>query len=328
MSNLTKWNNLDPSKRGAFERAITFAAEGTVLVDNVVNRAVQMLSNYYLGAVSTLERKPGSGSASLITTRTPNATLAQWVADGSGGTDEVGDYARVTWSYKTLATSGVVNRFMQAAGASYINIIATELQAKVEDMMEELEGGFWNGLDASNQPLGMFRHYKENVTGQIISSGTGTGDALDLAKLDETIDAVKGSANRSDLIIFTSQAGARYLNAKLQGSQQFTNVTEIAAGFRVRTYDGIPIVVSSQISATQLWTATNWAADADFTTGGASTSIWVVNKRHVWIEELTPMTVLPLAKTSSGTDSFDIYWDGCPVVANDLGAAVLGGITS
>ena len=78
-NNVTKWNNLDPSKRGAFERAVTFANEGTILVDNVVNRAVQMLSNYYLGAVTTLDRKPGSGSAALITTRTPNATKAQWV---------------------------------------------------------------------------------------------------------------------------------------------------------------------------------------------------------------------------------------------------------
>ena len=42
--------------------------------------------------------------------------------------------------------------------------------------------------------------------------------------------------------------------------------------------------------------------------------------------ELTPLTVMPLAKASSQYDEFDMYWDGALVLANTVGAAILGGI--
>lgn len=52
----------------------------------------------------------------------------------------------------------------------------------------------------------------------------------------------------------------------------------------------------------------------------------MVNTRYVWIEELTPLTVMPLSNSSSQFDEFDVFWDGSCVFANTRGAAILGGI--
>ena len=60
---------------------------------------------------------------------------------------------------------------------------------------------------------------------------------------------------------------------------------------------------------------------------GSETSLLVLNKRYNYLAELTPTTVLPLAKSTSQSDSFEMYWDGHPVCANTVGAAMLVGLT-
>lgn len=52
-----------------------------------------------------------------------------------------------------------------------------------------------------------------------------------------------------------------------------------------------------------------------------------VNTRYCWIEELTPMSVLPLAKTTSQNDAFEMFVDLALVLANSKGASILGGIS-
>ena len=60
---------------------------------------------------------------------------------------------------------------------------------------------------------------------------------------------------------------------------------------------------------------------------GTESVIMCVNKRYNWIEELTPMTVLPLAKTTSASDAFDMYMDATIVNANTFGVALIEGLT-
>ena len=151
-----------------------------------------------------------------------------------------------------------------------------------------------------------------------------TGDALTLDKLDETIDAVKGSGNRSDLVILASRKGRRLLNAQLQAQQQFNDMVEIAAGFRVRTYDGIPLITTTGMPDVLTFNGTKVTAYS----GSVTTAIIVVNTRYCYIAELTPLTVMPLAKSSGQFDAFDIFWDGALTLANTLGAAILVGIAA
>ena len=118
-----------------------------------------------------------------------------------------------------------------------------------------------------------------------------------------------------------------YVAIPVKGGTVAISEVEIAAGFRVRTYDGIPLVVSTGMRDDLGWSGTavtKLGGEATNTT----TALVVVNKRFAYLEELTPMTMMPLATTDSQFDQFDIYWDGAVVLANTKGAALLAGIAS
>ena len=61
----------------------------------------------------------------------------------------------------------------------------------------------------------------------------------------------------------------------------------------------------------------------DAYTGGTSTMFIVLNMDYCYLSELTPTTVMPLAKTTSQYDEFDIFWDGAIVVNNVYGGSIL-----
>lgn len=330
MATNATWASLDPSRRQAFERAINVSGAGSVLVQNFTNKIIQQLSIREFGALGTMDRKPGSGSAAIINRRTASTMTASsvWVADTDSVTESTGSYAQTSFSYKTLATRGKVTRKMRARGRSYIDILAEEMMQKSEDFNEALESCIMIGDTGavSNQFDGLITLIG-GVSGQVIANtSAAAGDAVTLAKLDEAIDAVKGAGNRSDLVIYGSFAGLRRLNAALSGNQRFIESTEISAGFRVRTYDGIPMVVSTGLPDDSTWDGSAITGITGEVTN-PTTSLVIVNKRHTYLEELTAMTMMPLARDDSQYEQFDIFWDGALVLANSKGAAMLSGIS-
>lgn len=335
-----KWFGSDDNTRQRFQRAteLTIADAGSDLLQTFVNRTVQQLTLREFGLQAVIPRKPGVGLSEIINQRTAGTTGGEWVADSGTATSEVGSYDRATFEFKTLLTQGQVTRKLQATGRSYADILALEMSAKAEDFANALEDGILNGnlkvASAGSDVCSGFLTLISSTASQVVHNSaavTTFGTALSLQKLDEAIDKVKGSAQRSDLVIVGSFAGIRQLNAALQQDQQFNNVTEIAAGFRVRTYDGIPMVVSTAMKNTLLVNGTTGAieGDSEISTGDTATTAFVIlNTRYSYLSELTPVTVMPLAKSSSQFDEFDMYWDGAPVLANTLGASLLTGIAT
>jgi HK97 family phage major capsid protein len=319
-----QWAALDHNRREALQRSLSVSSAGSVLLQTNINKVVQQLTLREFGLQAVLDRKPGSGNAAYINRRSAGSSGGVWVADTDAATEETGSYAQVSFGYKTLLTRGRVTRKVQATARSYGDALATELIGKSEDFANALEDGCMNG-DArfSNQFSGALTLVNAQ-SGQVVANSTLTaGGAISLSKLDEAIDRVRGAGNRSDLVIVASFNGARKLNAALQAQQQFTNMTEIAAGFRVRTYDTIPIVISTALGNTMTWSG---SSITDFA-NGSTTAYLIINRRYMWLEELTPTTVMPLAKSTSQYDEFDMFADLALVYGNTLGAALLGGIS-
>ena len=319
------WADLDPKRRAALQRTLNSSGAGSVLLQPNVNKIVQQLSLRMLGVQSTLDRKPGSGQAALINRRTPGTTGGAWVADTDSGTEETGTYAQSTFTYRTLLTKGTVTRKLQATGRTYGDVLATEMVNKAEDFANLLEDALLTGnVTANANQINGLLTLINAVAGQVVANSTlSAGSALSLSKLDEAIDVVRGAGNRADLRIYGSQAGLRKLNAALQAQQQFVNMTEIAGGFRVKTYDGIPLVPTTSMPDNLAWSGSSQTAFS----GGTTTSLVIVNARYCYIEELTPMSVLPLAKTTSQNDAFEMFVDLALVLANSKGASLLGGIS-
>lgn len=326
----THWAGLDPNRRERFERAINVSGAGSILVQNFTNRVIQQLSIREQGALATLDRRPGSGSQAVVNRRTGSSMTATdvWVADTDSLTESSGTYSQATFTYRTLATRGKLTRKMRAIGRSYIDILAEEMLQKADDWNEALESALFIGDSAAvTQQIDGLLTLINAASGQVVAQTSAVGgDDLSLSKLDETIDTVKGAGNRSDLVIYTSFLGGRKLNAALDSRQRFMETTEIAAGFRVRSYDGIPIVVSTGLGDDLTWDGSNVTGLSGESTN-PTTAIVIVNKRHFWIEELTQMTMMPLARDDSQFEQFDIYADLALVQHNTLGGALLGGIS-
>lgn len=325
----SSWLGSDEATRQRFQRAteLDVSGAGSELLQTFINRTVQMLTLREFGVQSVLDRRQGQGDAEYINQRTAGTTGGEWVTDASPFTGaEVGTYAQVSFPYKTLLTRGKVTRKLQATGRSYADVLALEMMAKAEDFSNALENGFVQGnlINAdANAPTGFLtqiQSYNSYALDQVLACGT--QGSLTAEELDQAIDLVKGSANRSDLVIVGSYASLRQVNAIMQAQQVFNDVTEIAAGFRVRTYDGIPLVVSTSMPDDLTINSDGLITAA----GGTARGLMILNKRYCYLPELTPTTVMPLAKSSSQFDEFDMYWDGASVIANPLGASLIVGV--
>lgn len=289
------------------------------LMQVAIQKAVQQVSDRTLGVISTLPVVPGSGDAYYVNQRTPNTTGAEWLADGSDPTDYTGNVTQVSFPYKILSTRGKVTRFLQARGRSYGDVLGGEMTAKADDFAEVKERAAVVGTGASNQPSGLL---KLTGAGQTVAMSAGVTADLTLAKLDETIAKVKGRANKSALRIYCSAKGHQRLNALLQAQQRFNDTTVIEAGFTVQTYQDIPVIETTEMPDTLVFNGTAITAYS----GGGSTAFIVANTQYVKIAQLTPTTVVPLAKASSAYDQFDMVEDLAFVVENPKGIAVLAGV--
>jgi hypothetical protein len=322
MSAIAEWVQMDPTRRQRFNRAINVGNAGTVLLQTYINRVVEQLTLRELGLQSTITRKPGSGDAAYINQRTAGTTGGAWVADTGTATEETGSYAQVSFTYRTLLTRGQVTRKLIATGASYGDVLGTEVAGKAEDFANLEESAFLIGNNAvdSNQPDGYLTLIGAVGTQVVAQTSAAAGDDFTVAALDEAIDICKG--NPGDLAIFGSFNGLRKVNNALQAQQRWTNQTEIGAGFRVNTYQGIPLITSTGMPNVMTWSGTGITDFAN----GSTTALLILNMRKNWLEELTPTTVMPLARDTSQYEQFDIFADLVPVFSNTLAGSILGGI--
>lgn len=321
------WGALDPSYRERLARALdSTASGGGVLVQRFISRLIGDLTNRELGVHNTLEHRPGQGDAAYQNRRTAGTTGGSWVADGTDPTEETGTYAQTTFTYRRGVTRMQISSMLQARGKSYGDAAAIEAGLKVPDFVNFLENAWVRGDNAAdaNQPSGLVTLIQGTAAQIIPNTTAAAGDSLVLRRLDEAIDAVRGPNSRK--VIFASRAGKRRINAALQAQQQFVNTTEIRGGFRVMTYDDIPVVTSTQISDAATAAATTGRVLTQ--TGGSITYILVCSMDEVWIEDLTPISVLPLARTTVTNERWDIFTDSVLVLNSTNGASILSPITA
>lgn len=318
---------VDPEQREAFKRSLTVGNAGTVLLQTTISRVVQMLTNRQHGIQSTLPRRSGSGDGFYSNRRTAANTGGAWVNDTSEPANSEGSYSQTKFGYKTLLGRIKVTRKLIAQGRSYGDVLATELVGKAEDLADDLEEASSIGdTNANANQIDGLLTLIGNVSGQTIANTTANGgDSLYLDKMDEAIQAVKGSGNKSMLRIYGSYKGHRLLNNALQAQQRFmTEDYEIEGGFVVMSYQGIPIIESTPIPDVMVFNAS--APKITAFTGGGTTALIIVNTQYVFYSELTPMTVMPLAKKSSQYDEVDMFLDITLVLDNTKGAAILAGL--
>jgi HK97 family phage major capsid protein len=295
------------------ERSIAETNVDGVLEQPAVQKDITALVDHLNPLRQSIPRKPGSGTEWLLNRRTAGSTVGAFYADTDTITEDTSTYARASFPYKTLATQGKVTRKAQAEGRSYTDILMDEITAKVDDFRDLEDQKLVNG-DTGND-ANSFEGIWELIpdTQMVAMTSAIGGTEVTLSKMDEFIDTNLGNVN----MLLCSRAFRRQLESKLQSQQRFVNETEIAGGFRVMTYMGIPVLPTTSIPNTVYYNGSVTPTNSNFVGGtGATSVVLAVDFQHLWVGELTPFTVLPLAKASSQYDTFDMFEDITVVLNN------------
>jgi len=290
--------------------------------DREIDRVIVELVDFLNPVRQSLQRRPGSGEGYIVRKRAAGITAATDVDDTDSFVEETGTYTEAFFPYKTIGTQGKVSRRVQKTGRSIADLLREEMESKAREVrdLEEQRIFFGDSPTAnSKQWAGLNRQMVNNPTQIVALTNTGVGVDLTLEKLDEVIDLNIGNPG----LIVTSRTGRRKLNALLQAQQRFVDRTEIAGGFRVMTYNDIPVVASTNIPDVLDITSGGTVSSL---TGGSSTVIFVIDLQDVFMSVLTEANVMPLARISSQFETFDIFMDETLVVRDVRHVSMITGI--
>lgn len=284
-------------------KALDLASTGSYLIPEVVDNAIRDYATKEPVLANIVARVPWATNTYFIRRRDALPTAA-WSTDGGAiPAASQSTYAKVSKTVAYLYTRGEVTGPMQRAAGSLYNALSLEVEAHSRALIEQLSTDIATATGGSNDITGILHQIDTDDSMNWGSTGTGvvSGGAatLSLAKIDEAIDAARGEV---DLMI-TSRAVRRKINALLQAQQQFVDRTEVAAGFRVLTYDGLPIV-----------TDLHWETNTD---------ILFIRRADAKLLVHQDFTFEELAKTKDSTDFmikgyFGFALEGRPVHLNNF----------
>lgn len=265
---------------------------GSYLIPEVIDTSIQDFISQEPTLYNLFPKQPWATSTYWIRRRTANPT-ASWSTDGGPlPAPSQSAYDKVAKNVKYLYSRGEVTGPMQRAAGTLFNALAMEVEDHGKEMVRRLSNDLATATGGANDIEGLL--YQTDVADEFTAGGglMASGDYLSLALIDEAIDNSRGEI---DLIV-TSRKVRRYINGLLQAQQSFVRNDgfEVAAGFRVATYDGIPIVTSLE-----------WETDTD---------MLFVRRADCKILVHQDFTYEELAKTKDSVDFF-IKWYGGFVVS-------------
>lgn len=289
-------------------KTLDIAAAGSVLYQEDVDKILQDLVEHNNPLRQNLPRKKGSGQAWIVVRRTAVASGA-FVNDTEEPSADESSYQRVSFPYKTILVRGKITRKLQAQGKSLVDIEAEEINSALEVVRDTEEDAIFYGDVSGNAK--QFDGLKVLIpSGQTIDLGL-NGGSLTLDTIDQAYDLAIGNPD----MIAASKRSRRKMNGLLQQYQRFVDVVEVKGGFRLMSYNNVPIFYSAKIS------------DAEVKGGRSDTSsLYFIDTSKVWMGVLTELTMMKFPQTSSQFVSFDVFEDLALVVSNTKYVSKITGI--
>lgn len=274
--------------------------------DRTIDQMLVHLMDYKNPLRQMIQRRNGSGFGVTVRQRTPGTTAATDLDDTDSVQEQTGTPGELNYNYKTLATQGRVSRKSQKTGKLISDILADEIEGKTKELKDAEDWRMiWGNSPTVNtkQITGLHYHMTQH-TGQIVAlTNSSVGVAITTENLDQALDLI--TSGEPGLIV-TSRAGRRKINALLQSGQRWVDRVEVPGGFKVISYNGVPILTSTNIPDT-LQISTGGTITS--LTGGSTTALFVLDLAQVYMSVLTEVTMMPLARSTSQYELFDIFED-------------------
>jgi hypothetical protein len=174
------------------------------------------------------------------------AATAAFYDVGDTWAESTPTFTQKTATLKILGGDADVDNFLKTTRSNIQDLEAAVVQLKSRAVQSLFDDTFVNG-DSSDDENAFDGIDLLCEAGQTVSMGA-NGAALDLAHLDQLIDAVHGG--KPDLILM-SRRSRRSLNVLARASSGFLEAGRDDFGNMVQYYDGIPIGVNDYISDAQ-----------------------------------------------------------------------------
>jgi len=230
------------------ERALNslVATTGNYLIPEVVDPVIRDYVAKATPLLNVVTRVPWPTQTYWIRKRTALPT-AEWAADGGSlPTASNSTYTRVSKTVSFLYTRGEVTGPLIAAAGGVVNALQEEIRTSSQAIAEQLVTSIMTGDGSSDSIVGFIPQVNGSAPGDEGGTTDLSAAALTLAAIDKAIDDTRGECD----VIITSRAVRRQINGLLQAQQRFVDTMEVGGGFRVLSYDGVPILTDLHWEAT------------------------------------------------------------------------------
>lgn len=226
-------------------KALSTLNTGAYLIPEAVDEGIRDYTAKLPVLLNAVSKMPWATNTYMVRRRLSVPT-ATWSTDGAAlPAAQNATYGKMTKSVKYVYARGEVTGPEQRAAGSLVNALAMEIEVQARIIAEELSQSIWDSTGTNDEIEGIVHQIQTDDSMNWNEDGSGLIDVagesdptLSLNMLDRLIDATDGTAD----ILVASRRAKRKLNALLQSQQAFNDRTEVAAGFRVPTYDGLPII--------------------------------------------------------------------------------------
>lgn len=264
------------------------------LLPEVVDGAIRDFASKSPTMYNAVQKRPWASQTYFIKKKLTLPT-ATWSVDGGPlPAATSGTYGQVSKSMSYLYTRGEVTGPMIEAAGSVFDALGQEIEDHQQAIVEQLSTDIVTADGTANNIQGILNQITTDSTLYTAAGGAGKvvdagGAYLSLLWLDKAIDAAAeasgtGVVGPGATMAVTTRPVMRMINSLLQAQQRFMDSTEIAAGFRVPTYDGLPFVVDN-----------HWGDNAKILFFDANRATLLVHKDWTYEE---------LAKTRDSVDFF------------------------
>ena len=232
------------------------SSAATYLLPEVVDGAIRDFASTVPSMYNAIKKRPWGSQTYFIKKKLALPT-ATWSIDGGPlPAATTSTYGQVAKTVAYLYTRGEVTGPMIAAAGSVFDALAQDIEDHQQAIIERLSADIVTADGTENDIEGILYQVTTDSTlytadggpGQVLNAG---GYELTLLMLDKAIDMAadvtgSGVLGAGATVAVTTRPVTRHINTLLQAQQRFMNQTEIAAGFRVQTYDGLPFITDSQ----------------------------------------------------------------------------------
>lgn len=212
---------------------ITTSGTGSNLIPEIVSEGLRKFVITASPLYAEVPKQPWENNTYVYRSITGLPT-ASFEADGATlPSATTGTYAKPTVAMKYIYTRGEVTGPMQQAAGNLLDALQLEVELHADGLVRTIEQKILTGDTGSDA---------DEFDGLIEQIDTNKHDAsstsLSLSHLDTALDKPFGYPTH----IILNRAMKRKLQSLLQAHQRYIDRTEVAGGFRVPTYNDLPII--------------------------------------------------------------------------------------